>query len=238
MSDKPIYAVGDIHGRLDLLETALLEIEAHMDGRKGKVIFLGDYVDRGPESRGVIELLINARKAGAVCLKGNHEEMMLRACRGDRDAALRWIFHGGDATLLSYGASGQADDTLNLVPQSHLDWLSSLPTMAVDDHRVYVHAGLMPKVPIEKQDDESLLWIKEKFLRAGKRDFRDVDHIVHGHTPYWAAKPNADQPELLPHRTNLDTGAFLTGVLSVGVFDAERPGGPTTVLRVSKPARR
>lgn len=236
MSENLIYAVGDIHGRLDLLEAALLQIETHLDGRRGKLIFLGDYVDRGPESCGVIELLIKAREAGAVCLKGNHEEMMLRAFRGDQDDAVHWIFHGGDATLISYGATGRADDTLRRVPQAHLTWLESLPTSAADDHRVYVHAGLMPNVPIEQQDDEALLWIKEKFLRAGKRAFKDVGHIVHGHTPYWASKPNAEEPELLAHRTNLDTGAFLTGVLSVGVFDAALPGGPIKVLRITKPA--
>ena len=236
MTENLIYAVGDIHGRLDLLEAALMRIETDMRDRRGKVIFLGDYVDRGPESCGVIELLIKARTAGAVCLKGNHEEMMLRACRGDNDAATRWVFHGGDATLISYGASGRVDETMRRVPQAHLNWLESLPTLAADDHRVYVHAGLMPNVPINEQEDESLLWIKEKFLRASKRAFRDVDHIVHGHTPYWAAKPNADEPELLAHRTNLDTGAFLTGVLSVGVFDAGLAGGPIRVLRITKPA--
>ena len=119
------------------------------------------------------------------------------------------------------------------VPAEHIRWMSSLPRTTGDQHRIYVHAGLMPGTPAHRQKDDTCLWIRERFLLGRPGDFEA--HIVHGHTPVWEGKPDPAEPELLEHRTNIDTGAFATGVLSVAVFDADRPGGPIEVLKITGP---
>lgn len=227
-----IYAVGDIHGRLDLLNRALAAVETHARRRPHKLIFLGDYIDRGPESRGVIERLMALQKAGrAVCLKGNHEDLMIKALEQPRSAnERRWLDNGGRQTLVSYGVADGQDANL-IVPREHIRWMSGLPLTTTDGKRIFVHAGLAPKVPFHRQTEEACLWIRERFLRAKAKDFES--HIVHGHTPLWEGKPDHQRPELLPHRTNLDTAAFASGVLSVGVFDPALPGGPMEVLAIA-----
>jgi serine/threonine protein phosphatase 1 len=225
------YAVGDVHGRLDLLRAAIETISDHVGDRTFRVVFLGDYVDRGPDSRGVVEHLIELqREWPVVCLKGNHEELMLHAVTRHRGGSLRrWLEYGGLQTLASYGLTPD-DDLAEKIPAGHLRWMASLPRSTGDGHRVYVHAGLLPRTPFHRQSEETFLWIRERFLQARDRDF-DV-HIVHGHTPTWDGKPDPAEPELLSHRTNIDTGAFATGVLTIAVFEAERPGGPVEVLKV------
>ena len=226
------YAVGDIHGRLDLLKTAVETIARHAGRRPFRLIFLGDYVDRGPDSRRVIELLMKLQEIwSVVCLKGNHEDLMLKAVVERADGALQlWLDNGGEATLRSYGMTPDPDSP-DQIPSQHVRWLSSLPLTTADGHRIYVHAGLMPKVATHRQREETCLWIRERFLLGQPGDFEA--HVVHGHSPLWAGKPDPAEPELLEHRTNLDTGAFATGVLSVGVFDDETPGGPVEVLRIA-----
>lgn len=225
------YAIGDIHGRLDLLRKAEGAIAAHAQSRAGdtghRVICLGDYVDRGPDSKGVVEALMDLAASSAwLCLKGNHEDLMVEALRGQRRGAVaRWINMVGDETLASYGGQGA-------VPGAHVDWLESLPLFHADLHRLYVHAGVAPHVPLEEQDPQTLMWIREPFLVAPAEAL--PRHVVHGHTPKWRRKPDPSQPELLPHRTNLDTGAAWTGILSVGVFEDARPGGPVEVLRMAE----
>jgi serine/threonine protein phosphatase 1 len=225
------YAVGDIHGRLDLLDLALEAIERHAQGRDCRVVFLGDYIDRGPDSRGVLERLIGLqRDIGAICLKGNHEDMMVRAFTDARPSDFaRWRACGSRATLQSYGA-GEDDDPMDAVPRDHIRWVAALPLTTADPNRIYVHAGLMPRTRFREQKEGTFLWIREAFLRAQPGDFET--HIVHAHTPLWDGKRDPSQPELLAHRTNLDTAAFATGVLSVGVFDRLTPGGPVEVLSV------
>jgi len=229
-----IYAVGDIHGRADLLETALALIDGHAAGRPARIVFLGDYVDRGPDSRAVVERLIGLERTGrAICLKGNHEDLMVAALTDPTRVALsRWRACGGQATLRAYGADDD-HDLMSAAPSDHLRWLAGLPLTTADDHRIYVHAGLAPGVAFRNQSEETCLWIREAFLRAGPKDFEA--HVVHGHTPLWAGKPDPAAPELLPHRTNLDTGAFATGRLSIGVFDPALPGGPVEVLTAVGP---
>lgn len=218
------YAIGDIHGRLDLLRLAADAIMRDLDGRSGRVICLGDYVDRGPGSKGVIEFLMAAQKDGAVtCLKGNHEDLMLAGCGGQNMGL--WLGNGGTATLDSYGSAG--------VPEAHLQWLDGLPTMVEASGRIFVHAGLMPGLPLDQQDDETMMWIRDRFLLAEK-DFAGWPHIVHGHTPRHPWKPDLAKPELLGWRTNLDTAAFHTGVLTVGVFEGEG-GPPSRVLSITLP---
>jgi serine/threonine protein phosphatase 1 len=225
------YAVGDIHGRLDLLRQAVDAISDHVGDGAFRVVFLGDYVDRGPDSRGVVEFLIDLqRRWPVVCLKGNHEELMLQALTEPGDRRLeRWLEYGGEQTLDSYGLRGDGD--LSAVPPEHLRWMAALPRTTGDQHRIYVHAGLMPGVPAHRQKDETCLWIRERFLLARPGEFEA--HIVHGHTPVWEGKPDPAEPELLEHRSNIDTCAFATGVLCVAVFDAETPGGPIELLKVN-----
>ena len=230
------YAIGDVHGRLDLLRLAIDAIAEHTAGAPFRVVFLGDYVDRGPDSRGVVELLIDLRKRWPVtCLKGNHEALMVQAITepGGEWMGL-WLENGGEETLRSYGAR-PGDDLEAAIPPEHLRWMSGLPRTTGDGHRIYVHAGLMPGTPVDRQKDETLLWIRERFLTARAGEFEA--HVVHGHTPLWDGKPNPAEPELLAHRTNLDTAAFASGVLTIGVFDAETPGGPIEVLKVRGEAR-
>jgi serine/threonine protein phosphatase 1 len=219
-----VYAIGDIHGRLDLFEAALRAIEAYDGAAERQVVCLGDYVDRGPQSGPLVERLMGLCGPGFVCLMGNHETMMLEALRGPiRRGEAFWLGNGGAETLQSYGGRRS-------VPAAHLDWLERLPLWWSDAYRYYVHAGLEPGLPIEAQDAQALLWIRDRFLLAGPGDL--PRHVVHGHTPRWRGKPDPSLPEVLPQRTNLDTGAWMTGVLSVGVFDADRPGGPLEILPI------
>jgi serine/threonine protein phosphatase 1 len=225
------YAIGDVHGRLDLLRMAIDAIAQHVGDRPFRLILLGDYVDRGPESRGVLEFLIELqRRWPVVCLKGNHEELMIQAVTepGGRRVE-RWLEYGGDQTLKSYGLT-EDDDLAAGIPSEHIRWMSSLPRTTGDGRRIYVHAGLAPGVPAHRQNDDTCLWIRERFLLGRPGDFEA--HIVHGHTPVWEGKPDPAEPELLEHRTNLDTGAFATGVLAVAVFDSALPGGPVEVLTI------
>jgi len=218
------YAIGDIHGRLDLLRAAIGAIAEHARGGTHQVICLGDYVDRGPASKGVIETLM-ALSANAPwrCLLGNHEDMMARSLRShERDEIDRWLRNGGEATLDSY---------LNKVPPAHLEWIESLPLVHRDAHRLYVHAGVAPGAPVELQDKRTFVWIREAFLTAEASAL--PCHVVHGHTPLWRMKPEPHLPERLPHRTNLDTGAYFTGILSVGVFDDAVAGGPVEILSIT-----
>jgi len=227
MSPAPsfTYAIGDIHGRLDLLDKAQGAIAAHAGKAARQVICLGDYVDRGPDSKGVIETLMErAAAASWICLKGNHEDMMIEALRG-RGGLRHWMFNGGGETLQSYGGAAG-------VPAAHLDWLEALPLFHRDAHRLFVHAGVAPGVALEDQDPEAFLWIRDAFLAAPAETL--PRHVVHGHTPQWRGKPDLARPELLAHRTNLDTGAVWTGILSVGVFADARPGGPVEVLAIGE----
>jgi serine/threonine protein phosphatase 1 len=232
MSAELVFAIGDIHGRLDLAQAAVTAISDYTGARPSRTIFLGDYIDRGPHSRQVVELMMElTRSPNVICLKGNHEAMMLKALEdgGSEDFA-RWMATGGGATIESYGAACDCDSARNAVAPEHLRWMTSLPTTSGDGHRIYVHAGLLPSTPLHAQTEEVFLWVRERFLRAKASEFDS--HIVHGHTPVWAGKPVADAPELLAHRTNLDIGAYFTDGLAIGVFDAGEGGGPLEVIVV------
>lgn len=226
------YAVGDIHGRFDLLLKAIEAIEAHGQGRHDRVVLLGDYIDRGPDSRGVVEFLIaNAKRLRLVCLKGNHEAMLVEAARsGDAKLQAHWLQYGGLETMKSYGWTWRRTPDFSTIPREHIDWMADRPIMTRDQDRIFVHAGLEPDKALHHQEEAICLWIRDKFLEA------DLDkvglHVVHGHTPEWSGKIEAAEPELLEHRTNLDTGAYYTGVLVVGVFAEDSPGGPMEVLRI------
>ncbi|HLY78993.1 MAG TPA: metallophosphoesterase family protein, partial [Caulobacteraceae bacterium] len=228
-----VYAIGDVHGRLDLLKAARTQLLRHDQGRQNPVVFLGDYVDRGPDSCGVIELLMGWKRASVFCLKGNHEAMMVQAYRRrDAESLETWLSFGGDATLRSYGAESFNQFSLDLIPERHVVWLEGLPSLLEDDHRVFVHGGLLPGVRIARQREDVLLWVRQRFLLAQGDEFPDGKHVVHGHTPVWAGKLSPSEPELLEHRTNLDTAAYATGVLTIAVFHAAKPGGPIDCISV------
>ena len=214
------YAIGDIHGCADLLDALLDTIEAHAAGRARDLVFLGDYIDRGPDSARVVETLRKLQwrePEHVVCLMGNHEAMLLKTLQ-ERGALDHWLPNGGVETLASFGAAGP-----EALPGEVLDWIETLPSLHEDRLRWYVHAGFRPGAEVPDPDVETRLWIREPFL-SGDRDFGR--HVVHGHTPQTSGRP-----ELRRFRTNLDTGAVYGGALSAGVFGGER-AGPLDVLQV------
>jgi serine/threonine protein phosphatase 1 len=215
------YVIPDIHGRYDLLSDALTGITARSGGEAGVIVTIGDYVDKGPESKEVVDRLLSGVAEGwsFVALKGNHDAMMVQALREPAGMAL-WMEKGGDAALRSYGGDPAA------VPQSHIAWLDQLPLMHVDAHRVYVHAGVDPGIPLDRQSEATLLW---KRYPKGYPGGLGERHVVHGHDNH------PDGPLLYGGRTNLDTLAWRTGRLTIGIFDDDRPGGPVDFIVVKGP---
>lgn len=218
-----IYAVGDIHGCYDQLRRLLTQIasdaEASANGRTTTIIFLGDYVDRGPASRQVLDALCwlkRRRPFHLQFLKGNHEEVMLGYI-ATPVRAREWLRFGGSETLQSYGVTPPApddppeahlaarDDLLERLPVAHLRFLEDLELMVGVGDFAFVHAGIKPGVALSRQEEEDLLWIREEFIGSEESHGRI---IVHGHT--W----DSDRPQVRPHRIGIDTGAYETGVLS------------------------
>jgi len=214
------YVIPDIHGRDDLLSRALTKIAAY-GGEAGSIVAIGDYVDKGPDSRQVIDRLLSgvADRWRLIALKGNHDAMMVQALRNPAKMA-SWLEKGGDAALASYGGDPSA------VPQTHIAWLDRLQLMHVDAHRVYVHAGVDPEVPLDRQDEVTMLW--NPHPKGYKHGFGEL-HVVHGHDN------DPDGPLLYEGRTNLDTLAWRTGRLTVGVFDDDTAGGPVDFIVVRGP---
>ncbi len=217
-----IYAVGDIHGCHDHLLAAVAKIRAHAGLQPYRVIFLGDYVDRGPDVRAVVELvrdLVTARRAAGSwqALKGNHEEMMIAAGRGEGRAV--WHGNGGLATEASYAGC-------RMELYQHLAWLESLPTCIETENHIFVHAGLSPRYPLAEQPEEVLLWSRG----WQKHDHDFGKHVVYGHQA-------SAVPELRKFSTCLDTGACYGGPLTVGVFEAAANSGPVDIIEVRPAAR-
>lgn len=225
------FAIADLHGRHDLLLKAIERIEQSSHSG-GTVVFTGDYVDRGPASRQIIETLIAGPQTPGwkwICLRGNHEEIMLAGCMG---MLHWWLPNGGGATLVSYGgqAGGNAYDAVAKVNEAHLEWMRNLPVMHNDGKRLFVHAGAQADVPLDQQDEQKNTWM---LYPDGAEDgyvFGEWDlHVVHGHHQH------EDGPLLLKGRTNLDTLAWWTGRLVIGVFDDDVPGGAVSTIEVRGP---
>ncbi|WP_157959602.1 metallophosphoesterase family protein [Devosia submarina] len=211
-----IYAIGDVHGCLEQLQRIEQCILADSDAPPGDklLVMLGDYVDRGPQSAGVIDHLLRPAPAGfsRVLLAGNHEEMMLNALLGAGDEG--WLEFGGMETVRSYGADADLFRSLapkarqrmlqSLVPQEHVGFLTSLAVTLQVEQTVFVHAGIRRNIPLEQQDRSDLMWIRREFLEAAPVDGLLV---VHGHTP-------VEEPEIAQGRIGIDTGAFATGRLT------------------------
>jgi serine/threonine protein phosphatase 1 len=223
-----IYALADIHGRYDLMKAALATVARDSAeaarGRTPMLVFLGDYVDRGPDSAKVIQALVWLQRRGDFALrllKGNHEQALL-AFLEEPEGGEAWLGYGGAETLAAYGVTPPApgagpaalqrarDALLDRMPVSHLQLLGELELMAVVGDYAFVHAGVRPDQPLASQTEDQLLWIREGFLDA-PGPFERV--IVHGHT--WLN----EKPQVLEHRIGLDTGAYATGVLTVARLD-------------------
>jgi len=218
------YVVGDIHGRVDLLEHLLAKIHAdlqHRPARKTMLVFVGDLIDRGPSSAQVIERLRNYRREGVqpVFLLGNHEEVLLRILGGDASVVDSWLQFGGLQCLQSYGVSfarlrgRPAEEVVEIVrsavPQEHVEFLETFIDSCRFGDYLFVHAGIRPGVEVDQQSQSDLRWIREPFL------FDDSDHgfvVVHGHTI-------RDEVEERPNRIGIDTGAYRSGVLTALVIE-------------------
>ncbi|MBX7539913.1 metallophosphoesterase family protein [Qipengyuania sphaerica] len=219
------YVIGDIHGRLDLLEAlqkAIEEDDAGLAPAETTVVFLGDLVDRGPDSAGVIKL---ARKWGKQrkvrYIAGNHEEMFLESFT-DKEVARHFLRHGGRETALSYGIDRKAYNKMKVgevqealekaVPKKDREFLESFEDLIVVGDYVLVHAGINPKHAIGEQKASDLRWIRDRFLRH-EEPFSHV--VVHGHTIF-------DDVVDTQHRIGIDTGAFRTGRLTALVLEGDR----------------
>lgn len=193
---RHIFAIGDIHGHAKKLRKLLDEIP--YDPSLDILIFLGDYIDRGPASRHVIETVMTLWRQNerVVCLKGNHEQMLLDFINGADP--LLFLFNGGRATLESYGYEEDHEGRYKIyMPYSHIDFLNSLPCLVETDNYIFVHAGLRPDLPLDEQTEEDLLWIRHEFIfspvNLGKK-------IIFGHTPFY-------EPLVMEDKIGIDTGA-------------------------------
>ena len=227
-ADARAYAIGDVHGCLDLLDALLARIEEDAASRPPKrtwIVFLGDLIDRGPASKGVVDRLLDYKPdfATPVFLAGNHEEVMLRALGDEPEILADWLTFGGAECVESYGLDPAALKRMEpaaavealraKVPQTHIDFLAGFAdTFRFGDY-LFVHAGIRPGIDLEHQDQFDLRWIREPFLSD------EEEHglvVVHGHTI-------CSQVEERPNRIGLDTGAYQNGVLTaLGVEDDER----------------
>lgn len=224
--NKRVYVIGDIHGCNHLLQPVLDKIisdsKQYLNQKELIIITLGDYVDRGPNSKHVIDLLLThvPHYFHAIYLQGNHEVYM-RAFIEKPQENTAWLEYGGRETLISYGvAPPETNDFENLnhvagellqkMPNSHFNFLHNLKEYFILDDYFFVHAGIDPDIPLDKQTVEALTSIRSKFINH-KGHFQNKK-IIHGHTP-------VEQVDIQPHRINLDTGAYLTGKLTAAIFE-------------------
>jgi serine/threonine protein phosphatase 1 len=232
------YGVGDIHGRLDLLDQLLETIHsdiASRPARKVLLVFVGDLIDRGPNSAQVVDRLRTYKHPGvqAVFLLGNHEEVLLRILKGEAELITKWRWFGGSECLQSYGVdisqlAGLSDeDAVDVVrkaiPKTHVEFLESFDDSCRFGDYLFVHAGIRPGVELDQQRQSDLRWIREPFL------FDETDHgfiVVHGHT----IRPEV---EVRPNRIGIDTGAYRSGVLTALAIE----GSETWLLDTSTAAR-
>jgi diadenosine tetraphosphatase ApaH/serine/threonine PP2A family protein phosphatase len=224
------YAIGDIHGEETRLALLHEQIAEDAGARPHVIVHLGDLIDRGFESRGVIERIMQLEKArgkdAVVTIRGNHEELMLHAYDNNESVGIYWwATNGGDETIASYKrANGDADDWRDAVDAHHIKWLRSLPVMwrVADRGLVFVHGGIDPKT-FPNEDDEVRLWTRsEKFFQSerwpDRDELRDI-LVVHGHTP-----TNDLEPEVQRRRINIDTGVCFGGRLTaVALAPGEAP---------------
>ncbi|MBL8555993.1 MAG: serine/threonine protein phosphatase [Phenylobacterium sp.] len=224
-----VYAVGDVHGYAAALKALLADIardaEASRPAETPLLVFVGDYVDRGPDSRGVIDLILETEASGrfeVVALKGNHEDALLRFLEEPAYAS-SWIGNWGETTIISYGiVPPEPHDTAACeraqarfaaaFPEGHRAFLGRLALQQTVGDYLFVHAGVRPGVALDAQIPRDLMWIRYDFLECAD-DFGKV--VVHGHTP------SAGRPEIKANRINIDTGVYFTGLLTAVRLEGE-----------------
>ncbi len=226
-----VFAVGDIHGCRELLQkihNKILKASKNVEGQK-LLIYLGDYIDRGPDIKGTIQTLIDFQPENftKVFLLGNHEQMLLDFMVGKRNSLYIWLGNGGFETLESYGTdiASHIDQSMELqdneqirkqftrlLPFSHKNFFNQLQLNYEWNNYFFVHAGINPDFSLDKQERETMLWTREHKFFDSKMTYHKI--IVHGHTP-------AEKVEKLPCRINLDTGAFYSGILSGMMSDSK-----------------
>ncbi|MBC7768156.1 MAG: serine/threonine protein phosphatase [Phycisphaerales bacterium] len=235
MSEHTYYAIGDVHGELAKLDELLRLIreDAMRRNVERRIVFLGDLVDRGPDSRGVIERAMHlAQSENAIVLKGNHEQLMLHAYANRESVGIYWwAENGGDETITSYMmANGVKDDFRDAIDVAHIEWLRQLPAMVRDEERglVFVHGGIDPAV-FPACSDELRMWTRSgKFFKSERWPERAETKniiVIHGHTPTADFKPEAQR-----RRINVDTGACFGGPLTAAVL---APGEGPRFLRAA-----
>lgn len=226
---KLIYAVPDLHGRYDLLEKVVDTILKYdMQFKNSKIVFLGDYVDRGPNSKKVIDYLMfltgNLKQIKCICLKGNHDKVLVDIYNGrlSEEQIDQWADHGLIQTLFSYDPNISRID-LSVIPKEHIEWLDSLPVIKVTKHHIFVHAGVDPNHALDKQDIAYMLWKRyEKDENSGYKNY----HIVRGH------QGSIKGPNISDNRSDLDTYAFHTGRIPIAIYEVNTPGKPIHLMEV------
>lgn len=229
-----VYAIGDIHGCLELLRALLDRVREHAAAHSAQrkvIVYLGDYVDRGTHSRGVVDFLLGEPLPGftSVFLKGNHEDSLVRFL-SDPEAGSQWFTYGGAATLYSYGVrppqlNADLDELIRAqqefaqkLPPQHLAFFDRLSLMHIEGDYAFVHAGIRPRVSLDRQGMQDLLWIRDEFLQSTV-DFGKI--IVHGHSI-------SEAPIMRPNRIGIDTGAFASGRLTCLILEAAERAFLTT----------
>ncbi|RAL21351.1 metallophosphoesterase [Thermoflavimicrobium daqui] len=212
---KRILAISDIHGALDQLENLLEKVK--YDSTKDQLILLGDYIDRGPNAKGVVEKVIQLKSKGAIALKGNHEDWMIKAFQGQKDVILKWIKNGGRQTLHSYGFTidpenieeSFANIQSDLI-QEHIAFLDSLPLYYELDPYIFVHAGVHPTLPFADTEHRTFLWIRDEF----HQNYQGEKIVVFGHTPTTRLHGCADVYFGKNHIIGIDGGCVFGGQLN------------------------
>lgn len=231
------YAIGDIHGYHKPLLKLLGMIKQDADGQPYRLVFVGDYVDRGPESYRVVQLvkdLTEGAPENNIAIRGNHEQMMLEAMthlKTDDDQVILenqrviglWLYNGGQETL---------DDYLTHSPREidrHLAWLERLPTKFETEYHFFCHGGIRNDLPLDQQTDAMLMWARDWWCnRIGGQPISHPKHIVYGHTP-----TRNGMPRTYPDSTGVDTGVFFCGRLTAARFDTSKPGDPESFLQAT-----
>jgi len=206
--EAKFFAVGDIHGNLPHLEQLLEEITPAVNPRNDTLVFLGDYIDRGPSSKGVVDFILRLRREfpHVVCLKGNHEAMLLDWVLNGENYDL-YLANGGGATIKSYSLEGEFN-----LPQEHRDFFTSLLLYYETERYIFVHAGLKAGIPLAEQDPHDLIWIRDEFILS-PWDFGKT--VIFGHTPL-------QRVYIAPNKIGIDTGAVYGGKLTCLELPARR----------------
>jgi serine/threonine protein phosphatase 1 len=205
---EKFFAIGDIHGNLTHLEQLLEEITPAFDPPNDTLVFLGDYIDRGPSSKGVVDFILRLRREfpHVICLKGNHEAMLLDWLLNGENYDL-YLANGGSTTIRSYSLEGEFK-----LPQEHVDFFTSLLLYYETERYIFVHAGMKAGIPLAEQDPHDLIWIRDEFILSPQNFGKTV---IFGHTPL-------QRVYIAPNKIGIDTGAVYGGKLTCLELPARR----------------